>query len=228
VRTGLACGAATVNPAPGHDRPGELGSAAQAKPQDESHPGKHHHELHCEPDRQPEPLRLQHRPTPSHRGDPWTGSCHTGRAPGLAAGRSKVRADGAGRAALPPTSPPAADGAPTAVVGGRDRPRLRRRVREPCTRTRTGRLPARWAATWPPSGSRALRVPAGPPAAALDPAVVQTARRYRSPGAAEDPSPPGRQPEEVPSPDLPADTAGRTSAPGAQEGMSWPPTTPSP
>ena len=55
----------------------------------------------------------------------------------------------------------------------------------PCTRARTGRLPAGRAATWPPPASRALRyslrsvprVPAGPPAAALDPAVVQAARR---------------------------------------------------
>jgi hypothetical protein len=50
----------------------------------------------------------------------------------------------------------------------------------PEPRTRTGRLPAGRAATWPPPASRALRklrVPAGPPAAALDPAVVQAARR---------------------------------------------------
>ncbi len=51
--------------------------------------------------------------------------------------------------------------------------------------TDPGRLPAGRAATWPPPASRALRyslrsvprVPAGPPAAALDPAVVQAARR---------------------------------------------------
>jgi hypothetical protein len=84
---------------------------------------------------------------------------------------------------------------------GADRPRLRRRVREPCARTRTGRLPAGRAATWPPPASRALRyslrcvprVPAGPPAAALDPAVVQAARRHRSPGAGEEQRPTSRQ-----------------------------------
>ena len=48
---------------------------------------------------------------------------------------------------------------------------------DPEPRTRSGRLPASRAATWPPSASRALRIPAGPPAAALDPAVVQAARR---------------------------------------------------
>jgi hypothetical protein len=51
---------------------------------------------------------------------------------------------------------------------------------DPEPRTRTGRLPAGRAATWPPPASRALRklrIPSGPPAAALDPAVVQAARR---------------------------------------------------
>jgi hypothetical protein len=62
-------------------------------------------------------------------------------------------------------------------------------------------LPAGRAATWPPPASRALRyslrsvprVPSGPPAAALDAAVVQEARRHRSPGAGEEPSPTSRQ-----------------------------------
>jgi hypothetical protein len=51
---------------------------------------------------------------------------------------------------------------------------------DPEPRTRTGRLPAGRAATWPPPTSRALRklrVPAGPPTAALDPADCQAARR---------------------------------------------------
>ncbi|HSO52916.1 MAG TPA: hypothetical protein VL330_09240, partial [Actinomycetes bacterium] len=40
---------------------------------------------------------------------------------------------------------------------------------------------------------RALRVPAGPPAAPLDPTVVQAARRHRSPGAGEEQRPTSRQ-----------------------------------
>jgi hypothetical protein len=56
---------------------------------------------------------------------------------------------------------------------------------DPEPRTRTGRLPAGRAATWPPPASRALRyslrsvprVPSGWPAAPLDPVVVQAARR---------------------------------------------------
>ena len=47
---------------------------------------------------------------------------------------------------------------------------------DPEPRTRTGRLPASRAATWPPPASRALRGPADGPAAPLDPAVVQSAR----------------------------------------------------
>ena len=78
-------------------------------------------------------------------------------------------------------------------AAGGDRPRLRRRAREPCARARTGRLPAGRAATWPPPASRALRVPAGWPAAPLDPAVVQAARRHRSPGAGEEQRPTSRQ-----------------------------------
>jgi hypothetical protein len=64
---------------------------------------------------------------------------------------------------------------------------------DPEPRTRTGRLPAGRAATWPPSASRALRVPSGWPAAPLDPAVVQSARRHRSPGAGEEQRPTSRQ-----------------------------------
>ena len=72
---------------------------------------------------------------------------------------------------------------------------------DPEPRTRTGRLPAGRAATWPPPASRALRyslrsvprVPAGPPPAALDPPVDQEARRHRSPGAGEEQRPTSRQ-----------------------------------
>ena len=52
---------------------------------------------------------------------------------------------------------------------------------DPEPRTRTGRLPAGRAATWPPPASRPLRklrVPAGWPAASLDPVFVQAARRH--------------------------------------------------
>src|SRR4029450_13534167 len=52
----------------------------------------------------------------------------------------------------------------------------------------------------------------------LDPAVVQSARRHRSPGAGEDLRPPGRQPEEVSSPGLSAVTEGTQSAPRASGG----------
>src|SRR4029453_4107286 len=52
----------------------------------------------------------------------------------------------------------------------------------------------------------------------LDPAVVQSARRYRSPGAGEDLSPPGRQPEEVSNPRRASSHQGRTSAPRAPGG----------
>ena len=94
--------------------------------------------------------------------------------------RTAAGADGA--AALPRRGGRGWSGGPCPVGGGDeaaggDRPRLRRRAREPCARTRTGRLPAGRAATWPPPASRALRVPAGWPAAPLDPAVVQAARR---------------------------------------------------
>ena len=76
---------------------------------------------------------------------------------------------------------------------------------DPEPRTRTGRLPAGRAATWPPPASRALRyslrsvprVPTGPPPAALDPAVVQEARRHRSPGAGEEQRPTSSQHEEA-------------------------------
>jgi hypothetical protein len=64
---------------------------------------------------------------------------------------------------------------------------------DPEPRTRTGRLPAGRAATWPPPTSRALRGPADGPAAPLDPAVVQAARRHRSPGAGEERGPTSRQ-----------------------------------
>jgi hypothetical protein len=64
---------------------------------------------------------------------------------------------------------------------------------DPEPRTRTGRLPAGRAASWPAPASRALRGPADWPAAPLDPAVVQEARRHRSPGAGEVHGPPSRQ-----------------------------------
>jgi hypothetical protein len=72
---------------------------------------------------------------------------------------------------------------------------------DPEPRTRTGRLPAGRAATWPPPASRALRcslrsvprVPAGWPTAPLDPADGQAARRHRSPGAGEEQRPTSRQ-----------------------------------
>jgi hypothetical protein len=82
----------------------------------------------------------------------------------------------------------------TRVAGAERPPRCAGR-RDPAP-TGPGRLPAGRAATWPPPASRALRklrVPAGPPAAALDPAVVHAARRHRSPGAGEEPSPTSRQ-----------------------------------
>ena len=115
---------------------------------------------------------------------PWPAGPSARSASGWAAG-------GSGRGGCPPR--PAGrgwSGGPCPVGGGDeaaggDRPRLRRRARGPRARTRTGRLPAGRAATWPPPASRALRyslrsvprVPAGRPAAALDPAVVQAARR---------------------------------------------------
>ena len=72
-------------------------------------------------------------------------------------------------------------------VAGADRPRLRRRAREPCARARTGRLPAGRAATSPPprsrvaARSRVLARPCGPP---LDRSGVEAARETRSPGRA--------------------------------------------
>ena len=72
---------------------------------------------------------------------------------------------------------------------------------DPEPRTRTGRLPAGRAATWPPPASRALRyslrsvprVPAGWPAASLDRPGADAARRHRSPGAGEERGPTSRQ-----------------------------------
>ena len=79
-------------------------------------------------------------------------------------------------------------------AAGGDRPRLRRRAREPCTRARTGRLPAGRAATWPPPASRALV------ASLRDrlrrPLTRPSSRRpgeTRSPGAGEEQRPTSRQ-----------------------------------
>ena len=75
----------------------------------------------------------------------------------------------AGRAATARTGPamrsPAGTGLPASLPCGDPDP------------TRPGRLPAGRAATWPPPASRALRGPSDWPAAPLDPAVVQAARR---------------------------------------------------
>jgi hypothetical protein len=88
-----------------------------------------------------------------------------------------------------------------AVVRGEDRPRLRRRVRDPAPE----------------------RGPAGCLHGGLPPAGG-----HRSPGAGKDLSPPGRQPEEVSSTGLPAATQGCERPMNRRRGTSWPPTPPSP
>jgi hypothetical protein len=59
-----------------------------------------------------------------------------------------------GRPAWPPPARRQLEGYSPVWSGAGTGPRLRRRVREPCARTRTGRLPAGRAATSPPARSR--------------------------------------------------------------------------
>jgi hypothetical protein len=73
--------------------------------------------------------------------------------------------------------------------------------------------------------SASLRDGLRPPFA---PAAVQSARRDRSPGAGEDLSPPGRQPQGGEQPRPASSHRGNPSAHEPQEGTPWPPTTPSP
>jgi len=82
--------------------------------------------------------------------------------------------------------------------------------------TRPGRLPAGRAATWTPPASRALRVPSGWPAAPLDPAAVQSARRHPSPGAGEEQRPTSRQEVVTVTAQEWTRTEGTTNAPSAQ------------
>jgi hypothetical protein len=88
---------------------------------------------------------------------------------------------GIGAWATAPSQGPAVRAHPDKLEGG-ERPRLRRRVRalhpnadRPCSRP-PGRIPRHHRAA-----SQALRVPAGPPAAALDPGPGGTGRRPRRP-----------------------------------------------